>query len=131
MSVGVKAMDQSRWTKADENTISLLTPLIELRVENGERIVRFEPNPRYVEFALHLGFDKKDARTKFRFVTLRQALLVQDFPHLMRPVKDAGAHGRGLEATKEDRQILGGPNSMCSAISSPARGGVVDSEGGQ
>ena len=58
---------------------------------------------------------------------MRPALLAQDFPH----EKEAGAHGGGLEASKQDRQIPGERTSMCSAISSPTRGTVVDSEGGQ
>ena len=45
--------------------------------------------------------------------------------------KDAVAHGESMEAAKEDRQILGGPTSMFSAISSPTRVTVVDGEGRQ
>ena len=43
--------------------------------------------------------------------------------------KDAGAYVGGLETAEEDRQVLGGPTSMCSAIPSSTRGSVVDGEG--
>ena len=51
------------WTKADDKKISLLNRLIEVKVENGERMMRLEPDPRHVQIALHdLGLDKRVVR---------------------------------------------------------------------
>ena len=41
---------------------------------------------------------------------------------------DAGAHGGGLEAAKEDRQTLGGRTSLCSATPSPSFTVQADSD---
>ena len=101
------------WAKADDKKVSLLNRLIELRVESGERVLRFEPDPRHVQIALHdLGLDKKNVkplsspgphdheftchdespeeeRTKFRSITMRPVFMAQDLAFYMQPVKEA------------------------------------------
>ena len=99
----IKRRAELAWTKAVDKIISLLNRLIELRVKNGERLLRFEPDPRHVQIALHdLGPHKKKAkplssagasdvefacpdelpeeeRTKVRSIKLSLAFLAHDF----------------------------------------------------
>ena len=42
----IKVKADTVWTQADDKNISLHNPLIELRVESGERVLRFESDPR-------------------------------------------------------------------------------------
>ena len=91
--------------KADDKNMFLLNQLIDLWVQNGERLLRFEPDLRRVQIALYgLALDKKnvkplsnpgvhdheftcqdelpeDERTKFRSIPMRLAFLAQDLPH--------------------------------------------------
>ena len=46
--------------KADDKNMFLLNQLIDLWVQNGERLLRFEPDLRRVQIALYgLALDKK------------------------------------------------------------------------
>ena len=57
----IKRRAELGWTEADDKNISVLNRLTELRVENGELVLKFELDPRPVQTALHdLGFDKKN-----------------------------------------------------------------------
>ena len=138
----IKRRAELGWTSADDKKISLLNRLIELKVENGERVLRFEPDPRHVQIALHdLGFNKKgakplsspgandvefacqdelpeDERTKFRSITMRIAFLAQDLPHLMHPVKEAARKmqlptlGAWRRLKRIGRYLLGRPRCV-------------------
>ena len=58
----IKRRSELGWTEADEKKTSLPNLLAELKVENGERMLRFEPDQRHVQLALHdLRLDKKSA----------------------------------------------------------------------
>ena len=103
----IKRRAELGWPKAANKKISLLNELIEL-----------EPRVQFICQG-----------------TMCQAFMVQplfandDVGSNRGSEKGAGAHGGCLEAAQEDRQIPGGPTSMCSAISCPTRGTVVDGEG--
>ena len=65
---GSNAEKSSDGSKETTKNISLLNRLIELKVENEKRMLRFELDPRHVQLAS---------------ITMRLAFLAQDLPHSM------------------------------------------------
>ena len=59
----IKRRAELGWIETDDENISLFNRLVALQVKNGERVLRFEPDPRHVNVALHgVGPDKKHAK---------------------------------------------------------------------
>ena len=59
----IKRAEQSSDGPTQTTRTSLFNRPIELKVENGERMLRVEPDPRHAQVALHeLGFAKKNAK---------------------------------------------------------------------
>ena len=114
----------------------LFNQLIELKVENGEGMLRFEPDPSHVQIALRdLGLDKKSAKPlsspsadDVEFACQGQ-LPEEERHHDASSVlgagpsaldaasergseKDAGAHGGCLEAVKRIGDLMGRPRCV-------------------